>query len=66
MPFDCVEDTLSDPSKHTYTHAKQAPKRIIFGPLAKTSTGKVQKYQLRKQAKETHHHHKHGGKKPQL
>lgn len=26
----------------------QAPKRIVFGPLPKTSTGKTQKHELRK------------------
>jgi len=29
----------------------KAPKTIVFGPLPKTSTGKVQKFQLREQAK---------------
>ncbi|HZB93513.1 MAG TPA: acyl-CoA synthetase [Stellaceae bacterium] len=29
----------------------KAPKRVEFGPLPKTSTGKVQKFQLREQAK---------------
>jgi fatty-acyl-CoA synthase len=27
------------------------PKRIVFGPLPKTATGKIQKYVLREQAK---------------
>jgi fatty-acyl-CoA synthase len=30
----------------------KAPKTIVFGPLPKTSTGKVQKFQLREQAKD--------------
>jgi fatty-acyl-CoA synthase len=30
----------------------KAPKRVMFGPLPKTSTGKIQKYALRDQAKE--------------
>jgi fatty-acyl-CoA synthase len=30
----------------------KAPKTVVFGPLPKTSTGKVQKYALREQAKE--------------
>jgi fatty-acyl-CoA synthase len=30
----------------------KAPRHIVFGPLPKTSTGKVQKYALREQAKE--------------
>ena len=29
----------------------KAPKTVVFGPLPKTSTGKVQKYQLREQAR---------------
>ena len=28
------------------------PKRVVFGPLPKTSTGKIQKFVLRDQAKE--------------
>jgi 3-(methylthio)propionyl---CoA ligase len=30
----------------------KVPKRVVFGPLPKTSTGKIQKYALREQAKE--------------
>jgi fatty-acyl-CoA synthase len=30
----------------------KAPKMVVFGPLPKTSTGKIQKYALREQAKE--------------
>jgi len=30
----------------------KAPRTVIFGPLPKTSTGKVQKFELRQQAKE--------------
>jgi fatty-acyl-CoA synthase len=30
----------------------KAPRRIIFGPLPKTSTGKIQKFVLRDRAKE--------------
>jgi fatty-acyl-CoA synthase len=29
----------------------KAPKTVVFGPLPKTSTGKVQKFALREQAK---------------
>ena len=29
----------------------KAPRHVVFGPLPKTSTGKVQKYALREQAK---------------
>ena len=28
----------------------KVPKTVVFGPLAKTSTGKIQKYALREQA----------------
>ena len=28
------------------------PKKVVFTPLPKTSTGKIQKFELRKQAKE--------------
>ena len=30
----------------------KAPKHVVFGPLPKTSTGKIQKYVLREKAKE--------------
>ncbi|HTZ36636.1 MAG TPA: acyl-CoA synthetase, partial [Stellaceae bacterium] len=30
----------------------KAPKTVVFGPLPKTSTGKIQKYALREQARE--------------
>ena len=30
----------------------KAPKHVVFGPLPKTSTGKVQKFVLRERAKE--------------
>jgi fatty-acyl-CoA synthase len=30
----------------------KAPTRIVFGPLPKTATGKIQKTQLRERAKE--------------
>jgi fatty-acyl-CoA synthase len=30
----------------------KAPRTIVFGPLPKTSTGKIQKFQLREQAKQ--------------
>jgi fatty-acyl-CoA synthase len=29
----------------------KAPRAVVFGPLPKTSTGKIQKYALREQAK---------------
>ena len=30
----------------------KAPKNVVFGELPKTSTGKIQKFKLREQAKE--------------
>jgi fatty-acyl-CoA synthase len=30
----------------------KVPRNVVFGPLPKTSTGKIQKYVLREQAKE--------------
>ena len=30
----------------------KAPKHVVFGPLPKTSTGKIQKFVLRERAKE--------------
>ncbi len=30
----------------------KAPKTVLFGPLPKTSTGKIQKFKLREQAEE--------------
>ena len=34
-----------------YLAGFKVPKRIVFGELPKTSTGKIQKYMLRQQAK---------------
>ena len=31
--------------------AFQVPKTVVFGPLPKTSTGKIQKFELREQAR---------------
>jgi fatty-acyl-CoA synthase len=31
----------------------KAPRSVVFGPLPKTSTGKIQKYELRERAKKT-------------
>ncbi len=31
----------------------KVPKRVVFGPLPKTSTGKIQKYLLRERVKST-------------
>ena len=30
----------------------KAPRTVVFGPLPKTSTGKIQKFQLREQARQ--------------
>ncbi len=32
--------------------AYKVPRRVVFGPLPKTSTGKIQKYVLREQARD--------------
>jgi fatty-acyl-CoA synthase len=45
-----VDDILGHCRAHL-AHYK-VPRSIVFGPLPKTSTGKIQKFQLRKQAKE--------------
>ncbi len=42
---------LTDWCRARMAHYK-IPKRIVFGPLPKTSTGKIQKFNLREQAKE--------------
>jgi fatty-acyl-CoA synthase len=31
----------------------KVPKKVVFGPLPKTSTGKIQKFVLREKAKST-------------
>jgi len=41
---------LIEHCRKTLAHFK-APKQVVFGPLPKTSTGKIQKYLLREQAK---------------
>ena len=42
-------DALIEFCRDNMAHFK-APKRVVFGPLPKTSTGKIQKYVLREQA----------------
>jgi fatty-acyl-CoA synthase len=44
-----TEDELVAHVRDRLAHFK-APKRVVFGPLPKTSTGKIQKYVLRDQA----------------
>ena len=48
---DITEDKIINWCKDSMAHFK-APSRIIFGPLPKTSTGKIQKFVLRKWFKE--------------
>ena len=45
------EDRFIGSRRDNMAHFK-APKRVVFGPLPKTSTGKIQKYVLRERAKE--------------
>ncbi len=47
-----TEDELIDHVANTIARFKR-PKRIVFGALPKTATGKIQKYALREQARET-------------
>ncbi len=46
-----TEEEIKKWCRENMAHFK-APKTIVFGPLPKTSTGKIQKFQLRTQAKE--------------
>jgi fatty-acyl-CoA synthase len=45
------EQDIIEFCRNNMAHFK-APKTVVFGPLPKTSTGKIQKFVLRKQAKE--------------
>ena len=45
------EDDLISFCRNNLAHYK-APKTVVFGPLPKTSTGKVQKFKLRERARE--------------
>jgi len=47
--------TESDLIEHCRVHLARfkAPKKVIFGELPKTSTGKIQKFVLRERAKST-------------
>jgi fatty-acyl-CoA synthase len=45
------EDAIIAWCREHLAHYK-VPRRVVFGPLPKTSTGKVQKYVLRAQTKE--------------
>jgi fatty-acyl-CoA synthase len=46
-----TEDDIIAWCKDNLAHFK-APTKVVFGPLPKTSTGKIQKYVLRERAKE--------------
>jgi len=46
-----TEAEIIDHCRATLAHFK-APKKVIFGPLPKTSTGKIQKFVLRDQARD--------------
>ncbi len=52
---DGAEATEAEIIAHCREHLAgfKIPKRVIFGPLPKTSTGKIQKFVLREQAKST-------------
>lgn len=52
------EDELIAFARQNLAHYK-APKRILFGPLPKTATGKIQKFVLRNLAKEHDDEAKH-------
>ena len=44
-----TEDEIIDYCRNNMAHFK-CPKNVVFGPLPKTSTGKIQKFLLRKEA----------------
>ncbi len=46
-----TEDGLIEYCRDNMAHYK-APKTVVFGPLPKTSTGKIQKFKLRDKAKD--------------
>jgi len=48
---DVTEDDLIQWCKDNLAHFK-APTKVVFGPLPKTSTGKIQKFILRERARE--------------
>jgi len=47
---DTSEQLIIDFCRETMAHFK-VPHKVVFGPLPKTSTGKIQKFVLRQQAK---------------
>ena len=48
---DASEQAIIDFCRDKLAHFK-CPTKVVFGPLPKTATGKIQKFQLREQAKE--------------
>jgi len=52
-----LKDNAEVTAEEVLTHCRpylagfKMPKRVVFGPLPKTSTGKIQKYMLRQQAR---------------
>jgi fatty-acyl-CoA synthase len=42
----------------------KAPKRVVFGPLPKTSTGKIKKFELRERCRSSRDHEETGGTRP--
>ena len=49
---DLTEEEVIAFCRDQFAHYK-SPKKVVFGPLPKTSTGKIQKFILRSQARET-------------
>ena len=47
-----LEPPTSSPGAATNLAHFKVPRHVVFGPLPKTSTGKIQKFVLREQAKE--------------
>jgi fatty-acyl-CoA synthase len=45
------EQAIIDHCRNNLAHFK-VPRKVVFGPLPKTSTGKIQKFELRQRAKE--------------
>ena len=45
------EQEIIDFCRRNLAHFK-APRKVIFGPLPKTSTGKIQKFELRERARQ--------------
>ena len=50
-PIAVSEKDIIDFCRDNMAHFK-APKKVVFGDLPKTSTGKIQKFELRERAKQ--------------